>query len=85
MTGLEALPFLGETGHVISLVGGGGKTTLLYALARHYSAQGQRVLVSTTTHIRHPDANYATDEAARDASGRLEPTPWRGCLPKAGS
>ena len=49
MTGLEALPFLGETGHVISLVGGGGKTTLLYALARHYSAQGQRVLVSTTT------------------------------------
>ena len=67
MTGLEALPFLGETGHVISLVGGGGKTTLLYALARHYSAQGQRVLVSTTTHIQRPDANYATDEAARDA------------------
>ena len=29
MTGLEALPFLGETGHVISLVGSGGKTTLL--------------------------------------------------------
>ena len=38
---------LGETGHVISLVGGGGKTTLLYALARWYSAQGQWVLVST--------------------------------------
>ena len=37
MTGLKDLPFLGETGHVISLVGGGGKTTLLYALARHYS------------------------------------------------
>ena len=67
MTGLEDLPFLGETGHVISLVGGGGKTTLLYALARWYSAQGQRVLVSTTTHIRRPDANYAPDEAARDA------------------
>ena len=67
MTGLEDLPFLGETGHVISLVGGGGKTTLLYALARWYSAQGQRVLVSTTTHIQRPDANYAPDEAARDA------------------
>ena len=64
MTGLEDLPFLGETGHVISLVGGGGKTTLLYALARWYSAQGQRVLVSTTTHIQRPDANYAPDEAA---------------------
>ena len=90
MTGLEALPFLGETGHVISLVGGGGKTTLLYALARHYSAQGQRVLVSTTTHIQRPDANYAPDEAARmrrrgTPSGRQAPTPWRGCLPKAGS
>ena len=67
MTGLETLPFLEETGHVISLVGSGGKTTLLYALARHYSAQGQRVLVSTTTHIQRPDANYAPDEAARDA------------------
>ena len=67
MTGLEDLPFLGETGHVISLVGGGGKTTLLYALARWYSAQGQRVLVSTTTHIQRPDANDAPDEAARDA------------------
>ena len=79
MAGLEALPFLGETGHVISLVGGGGKTTLLYALARHYSAQGQRVLVSTTTHIRRPDANYAPDEACRRReadhaapSGRLD-------------
>ena len=76
MTGLEDLPFLGETGHVISLVGGGGKTTLLYALARWYSAQGQWVLVSTTTHIRRPDANYAPDEAA---TGRLwQAAPTRG-------
>lgn len=66
MTGLESLPFLRETGHVISLVGGGGKTTLLYALARRFAAQGQRVLVSTTTHILRPGANYAPDEAARD-------------------
>ena len=54
MTGLEALPFLGETGHVISLVGGGGKTTLLYALARWYSAQGQRVLAVSYTHLTLP-------------------------------
>jgi len=66
MTSLENLPFLRETGHVISLVGGGGKTTILYALAYRYSAQGKRVLVSTTTHIRRPSANYAPDEAARD-------------------
>ena len=33
MNGLEALPFLREKGHVVSLVGGGGKTTLLYGMA----------------------------------------------------
>ena len=70
MNGLEKLPFLGETGHVISLVGGGGKTTLLYALARRFAAEGQRVLVSTTTHIQRPDTNYAPDKAARDALWR---------------
>ncbi len=67
MNGLEALPFLREKGHVVSLVGGGGKTTLLYGLARLCAAEGQRVLVSTTTHIQHPSANYAPDEAVRDA------------------
>ena len=83
MTGLEDLPFLGETGHVISLVGGGGKTTLLYALARHYSAQGQRVIVSTTSGVR----TQTTPPMRRRGtpSGRLVLTPWRGCLPKAGS
>ena len=67
MNGLEALPFLREKGHAVSLVGGGGKTTLLYGMARLCAAEGQRVLVSTTTHIQRPSANYAPDEAARDA------------------
>ncbi len=57
MNGLEALPFLREKGHVVSLVGGGGKTTLLYGMARLCAAEGQRVLVSTTTHIQRPSAN----------------------------
>ena len=35
-------PFLAEKGHVVSLVGGGGKTTLLYAFARHCAAKGWR-------------------------------------------
>ena len=47
MTGLEALPFLGETGHVISLVGGGGKTTLLYALARWSDPEQKRMMEAT--------------------------------------
>ena len=60
----KQIPFLAEKGHVVSLVGGGGKTTLLYAFARHCAAKGWRVLVSTTTHIRQPGENYAADEAA---------------------
>lgn len=65
MTGLEELTFLREKKHVVSLVGGGGKTTLLYAMARRCA--GERVLVSTTTHILRPETHYAPDEAARDA------------------
>lgn len=60
----KQFPFLAEKGHMVSLVGGGGKTTLLYAFARHCAAKGWRVLVSTTTHIRQPGENYAADEAA---------------------
>lgn len=50
----QTFPFLREKGHVVSLVGGGGKTTLLYALSAHCAAKGWRVLTSTTTHIRKP-------------------------------
>ena len=61
------LPFLAERGHIVSLVGGGGKTTLLYAMARHCAAKGWRVLVSTTTHIQCPENNWARTEAQREA------------------
>ena len=61
------LPFLAEQGHVVSLVGGGGKTTLLYAMARHCAAKGWKVLVSTTTHIQCPERNWARTEAQREA------------------
>ncbi len=50
----QCFPFLREKGHVVSLVGGGGKTTLLYALSACCAAKGWRVLTSTTTHIRKP-------------------------------
>jgi probable selenium-dependent hydroxylase accessory protein YqeC len=36
---------------VISLVGGGGKTTLMFALARELSLSGQKVITTTTTRI----------------------------------
>ena len=61
------LPFLAEQGHIVSLVGGGGKTTLLYAMAQHCAAKGWKVLVSTTTHIQCPERNWARTEAQREA------------------
>lgn len=63
----KELPFLAEKGHIVSLVGGGGKTTLLYAMADHCARKGWRVLVTTTTHIRQPAACYAPDDAALTA------------------
>ena len=36
---------------VISIVGAGGKTTLVHKLAREYHRSGKGVLVTTTTHM----------------------------------
>lgn len=64
----DDFPFLAEKGHVVSLVGGGGKTTLLYAMAGHCASKGWRVLVMTSTHILQPDAGHlAQSDAALDA------------------
>lgn len=47
----------------IALVGGGGKTTLLYALARQAVDAGTKVLVTTTTHMwPHPGILLANDK-----------------------
>ncbi|MFQ8842398.1 MAG: hypothetical protein ACLR8P_17385 [Clostridium fessum] len=50
----QKFPFLREKGHVVSMIGGGGKTTLLYALSAYCTSKGWRVLTATTTHIRKP-------------------------------
>ena len=63
----KELPFLAEKGHIVSLVGGGGKTTLLYAMAAHCARKGLRVLVTTTTHIRQPVSGYAPDDTTLTA------------------
>ncbi|MDO4921547.1 MAG: selenium cofactor biosynthesis protein YqeC [Phascolarctobacterium sp.] len=47
--------------HIISLVGGGGKTTIMYELADFFAARGKRTAATTTTHIWRPAANYAAD------------------------
>ena len=76
-------PFLAEKGHIVSLVGGGGKTTLLYAMAAHCAQKGWRVLVMTTTHILCPeDGTFVQNRAQAEtlwASGKYAvlgtPTP----------
>jgi probable selenium-dependent hydroxylase accessory protein YqeC len=40
----------------VAFVGAGGKTSALFALARSCAASGMRVLVTTTTKIRDPEA-----------------------------
>lgn len=55
----EVFPFLKEPGHVISIVGGGGKTTLLYAMADISAKNGFKTLVTTTTHIGNPVDTYS--------------------------
>ena len=44
-------------GEVISLVGGGGKTTLMFALARELALSGQSVITTTTTKILEPSSS----------------------------
>lgn len=54
--------------HIISLVGGGGKTTIMYELAEYYAAAGKNVVVFTTTHIWLPRFGESTAEGARSGA-----------------
>ena len=56
--------FLASRGRVVSLVGGGGKSTLMYFLATTCAKQGKRVLVTTTTNIFSPDPSVFAETAA---------------------
>ncbi len=47
--------FTPDKNSVISFVGAGGKTTMMFALARELKERGFHVLVTTTTAIYHPD------------------------------
>ena len=49
---IEALGI--EAGEVISLVGAGGKTTLMFRLAKELSLRGKKVVTTTTTKILEP-------------------------------
>ncbi len=42
---------------IVSLVGGGGKTTLLHTLGKAFAAAGQTVLCTATTRLKRPDGS----------------------------
>lgn len=41
-----------------AIIGGGGKTTLMYALGRRAAAEGKSVLLTTTTHLAWPPPGH---------------------------
>ncbi|MCL4798678.1 MAG: putative selenium-dependent hydroxylase accessory protein YqeC [Burkholderiales bacterium] len=45
-----------ERARLVALCGAGGKTTLMFALAREWAGAGERVLVTTTTKIARSEA-----------------------------
>ncbi len=49
---------------IISVVGSGGKTTLVKKLARQYREEGKTVLVTTSTHMFIEEDTLLTDDAA---------------------
>lgn len=59
---ISALGLKDDTRHCICAVGGGGKTTLIQALAMEWSQQVERVLCLTTTKIREPQYGVVIKE-----------------------
>ncbi|MDR1018689.1 MAG: putative selenium-dependent hydroxylase accessory protein YqeC [Lachnospiraceae bacterium] len=51
----DAFTFLKESNNIVSIVGAGGKTSLMYALADRASKNGFHTLVTTSTHIWKPN------------------------------
>ncbi|WP_213818325.1 selenium cofactor biosynthesis protein YqeC [Garciella nitratireducens] len=45
---------------VISFIGGGGKTTAIFLLAREYDRLGKKILITTTTHFSLNQGNKAS-------------------------
>ncbi|VEN73668.1 putative selenium-dependent hydroxylase accessory protein YqeC [Candidatus Desulfarcum epimagneticum] len=75
--------FLLKDGGVVSLVGAGGKTSLMFRLARELSEEGASVLTATTTRIRKPSWEQSRhviwadspDDLARRAKKILKKSP----------
>lgn len=76
-----ALFLLPETPGIICLVGSGGKTSLMFQLARELVAWGQRVLTTTTTKIFSPSFDQSPQtEVTKEPLAWLEANQdWTAC------
>ena len=63
---MEIAPLLHVTRGVTALIGGGGKTTLLYTLAEELRRRGT-VIITTSTHIQRPEQYPVLPEGGKDA------------------
>ena len=59
---LKALDIDTDRYPVLSVVGGGGKTSLIFRIMEELTAVGKKVLITTTTHMAYePDRTFAED------------------------
>ena len=62
MTLLEALAIDAEKTSTIAVVGGGGKTSLIFRLMESFTSIGKKVIVTTTTHMAYePERPFVED------------------------
>lgn len=70
----DALDIAWGSHQVISLVGAGGKTNIMYRLAEEAAAMGRRVVVTTSTHIYCPqDQPVVLSGRSEDIISRIRP------------
>ena len=68
----DYFPFFNGERHIISLVGGGGKSTLMDYLASCFAARGMKAAVMTTTRMACPEHICKTIEDCRVCGARGE-------------
>ncbi len=59
-----------ETG-VVSIIGAGGKTSLMFGLAKELATAGKKVLTTTTTHIFMPSPDQSPHLLVAETAGAL--------------
>ena len=70
---LKALDIDTDRYPVLSVVGGGGKTSLIFRIMEELTAVGKKVLITTTTHMAYePDRPFAEDEDMISIKHNLE-------------